>query len=264
LSRLAVDVLEGLGVHPGAQDVPDLAANKCIGIPMVKNAPAHPSGSRCRYESAPILMTSMPVDLGFSDFNVFIAKSEGRDKAGRFFQYFARFLKSFIETQLKPEAGTSLKSLQDASADVMKTLGSARRTHRFCKEFPVIQSLPALFERENNVDKFLEMGQKFTLLMYLMCDHMAWLKQNKIRRAGKRAGAGTIRWGMFFFMISNAIGAIIQYRAKKMASVLKQLLLVQQCAHLSGTFETHDMLVGLSGVYTSYVDCKAQWPSRKK
>jgi len=209
-------------------------------------------------------VTSMPTDLGFDDFNKFLAKSEARDKVGRFFQYFCRFLKAFIETQLKPEAGTALKSLQDASGDVTKTLGGARRTHRFCKEFVTIQGLPALFEKENNADKFLEVGQKFTQLGYLGCDHMAWLKQNKIRRAGKRAGAGTIRWGMFFFMISNFLAAIIQYRAKKTANVIKQLCLVQQCAHLSGTFETHDMLVGLSGIYTSYVDAKAQWPEKKK
>lgn len=41
LPRLAVDVLENLGIHPGAQDIPDLAANDRIGAPMVENAPVH-------------------------------------------------------------------------------------------------------------------------------------------------------------------------------------------------------------------------------
>ena len=204
----------------------------------------------------------MATDLGFTKINAFLAKSEGRDKAGRFFQYFARFLRSFLETQIKPQAGTPLKFLQDASADVTKTLGGARRTHRFGKEFVTIQSLPTTFAKQMSVDKALEIGQKFTLLTYLMLDHMAWLKQNKIRRAGKRAGANTVRWGMFWFMISNFLKGIIDYRNKKMKNVFKQLCLVQQCAHISGTVETHDMLVGISGVYTSYVDCLAQWPTK--
>lgn len=41
LPRLAVDVLENIGIHPGAQDIPDLAANDRIGAPMVENAPVH-------------------------------------------------------------------------------------------------------------------------------------------------------------------------------------------------------------------------------
>jgi len=42
LPVLAVDVLEGLGIHSASQDVPDLAANDRVGMPMVENAPMHP------------------------------------------------------------------------------------------------------------------------------------------------------------------------------------------------------------------------------
>jgi hypothetical protein len=218
----------------------------------------------------------MPVGpLTIDNFNASCQKAEGRDKLARFFQYAARFI---LGLTANSKAGTRLKMLNDNARSLMVQLANARRTHRWCKEFPVIQSIPKALQIQNPVDMILELAQKTTLATFMIIDHIGMLKQMKILSGGKRAGTGTIQLGLSWFCFSNLIAAIIQ--GKKLAkqisnggekdttqsrrgyveTIAKHLFLVVQTAHLSRVYETNDKLVGFLGMITSIQDFLPQWP----
>jgi len=184
--------------------------------------------------------------------------------------------------QLK--AGTRIYWVNELASNIMKQLASARRAHRWCKEFPVIksihQSLPAVVPQPFNVptfvDRSLELMQKVTLSFFLVIDHIGWLKQVKLLSGGRRAGSGTIQFGLKFFCASNALGAALQLKRCRDAQVnndegkqrkclqtaMKHMFLVVQVAHLSRSYETHDALVGMLGMVTSGMDVLGQWPAQ--
>jgi hypothetical protein len=225
------------------------------------------------------------IELSIVNFNALCTKSEGRDKLARFFQYAARTILGLIAMK-RPNAGTRLFLLQEYAGNVMKQLAGARRTHRWCKEIPVIQniiqSVPVSISRPLAIpdltDRVLELMQKVTLSTFLIIDHVGWLKQVKLLRGGKRAGTGTIQLGLTFFCASNLLGMLYQLkklhdaRAEKGNSkqqkctenALKHAMLVVQTAHLSRTYETHDALVGFLGMITSGMDVLAQLPVKAK
>jgi hypothetical protein len=217
--------------------------------------------------------------LTITNFNAACTKAEGRDKLARFFQYAARFI---LGLTANSKAGTQLKTLNDNARSLMVQLASARRTHRWCKEFPVIQGIPNTLQIKNPVDMILELSQKTTLATFMIIDHLGWLKQMKILPGGKRAGTGTIQLGLSWFCLSNFIAAVIQ--GKKLAkqisdggdkdtsqarrgcveTIVKHLFLVVQTAHLSRVYETSDKLVGFLGMITSVQDFLPQWPQMAK
>jgi hypothetical protein len=232
--------------------------------------------------------------VSVATFNTLVGKSEGRDKLARFVQYMARAFIGFAGmTALKK--GTRLYELNEQAANIMKQLAGARRTHRWCKEFPVIKSIiqggiPAQISAPTNLSAFLEKSmdllQKCTLATFLVIDHVGWLKQVKVLSGGKRAGTGTIQLGLKFFCASNLLGALMQLKkagdaqaqakdakddgkaankecAKCTQNAFKHALLVLQTAHLSRLRESHDALVGVAGMVTSAMDVLAQWPERK-
>lgn len=217
--------------------------------------------------------------LTITNFNAACTKAEGRDKLARFFQYAARFV---LGMTANAKTGTNLKTLNDNARSLMVQLAGARRTHRWCKEFPVIQGIPKTLQIPNPVDMILELAQKTTLATFMIIDHIGWLKQMKILSGGKRAGTGTIQLGLSWFCLSNAIAAVIQ--GKKLATqisnggekdtsqarqtiletIVKHLFLVVQTAHLSRVYETNDKLVGGLGMITSLQDFLPQWPQAPK
>jgi len=229
-------------------------------------------------------------DVTVSDFNALCTKSEGRDKLARFCQYAARFIVGV--TAMAPfRHGTRLKNTNELATNVMKQLGAARRTHRWCKEFPVIKtiiqsfprsiprSLPTAVELSVLVDKGFKLLQKMTKAMYLMIDHVGWLKQVKILSGGKRSAAGTIQMGCKFSCASNFIGMCYQmkkirdarqekepqpFKQRKFAEIaIKRAFLVVQTAHQSRLYESHTALVGLLGMITSLMDVAGHLPDKK-
>jgi len=216
------------------------------------------------------------LDMSLSDFNVLCTKAEGRDKIARWFQYLARAIVGFM-AYAQPKAGTALAGLETRARTVMVQLAGARRTFRWCKEFPVIQSLPKCLEIKNPVDRVLELFQKGFLTAFLITDHVGLLKQWKILSGGKRSGTGTIQLGLKLFCFSNAFAAVIQAkkiadlgpkdekaaeRRKCLETAVKHLLLVVQTAHLSLLYQTHDAIVGVAGVLTSSIDVIGQMPAK--
>lgn len=217
--------------------------------------------------------------LTISNFNAACQKAEGRDKLARFFQYAARFI---LGITANSKTGTNLKTLNENARSLMVQLAGARRTHRWCKEFPVIQGIPKTLQIKSPADLILELTQKCTLATFMIIDHIGWLKQMKILSGGKRAGTGTIQLGLSWFCASNAIAAVIQ--GKKLANqisdggekdtsqarrtiletIVKHLFLVVQTAHLSRVYETNDKLVGALGMITSVQDFLPQWPQAQK
>merc|ERR1711920_1029069 len=182
------------------------------------------------------------------------------------------------------KADTPLYLLHERAGNVMKQLGSARRVHRWCKEFPVIQaiiaSLPMEVPQQISVRdicwKTIELMQKVTLATFMIYDHIGWLKQVKILKGGKRAGTGTIQLGLKFFCASNFLGALVTLKKLKDApdgqesktkklkeTLMKNILIVLQTLHLSRTYELHDAAVGVMGMVTSAMDVKTQWPEQK-
>jgi hypothetical protein len=222
-------------------------------------------------------MSAGPLTL--DNYNAVCQKAEGRDKLARFFQYAARFV---LGMTANTKTGTTLKTLNDHARSIMVQLATARRTHRWCKEFPVIQGIPKTLKIQNPLDMILELAQKTTLATFMIIDHIGWLKQMKILSGGKRAGTGTIQLGLSWFCMSNAVAAIIQ--GKKLAkqisdggdkdtpqarrtcseTIAKHLFLVVQTAHLSRVYETNDKLVGFLGMITSLQDFMPQWPQVQK
>jgi hypothetical protein len=202
-----------------------------------------------------------------------LQKSEGRDKMGRTVQYATRCIAGTISI-LDPPKGAVLREIGDRSTDIMKSLSSARRVQRWGKELPAIQSLPKTLQIQNPVDMLMELGQKLTLITFMMCDHLGWLKGLGMFKGGKTSQQ-MIQRGLTFFCVSNALSALMN--AKKLSaeeadgkrSALKQnvfmhILLVFQTAHLSKTYETHDAFVGACGTITSLMGLKAQWPDAKR
>jgi hypothetical protein len=231
-------------------------------------------------------------ELSVATFNALMGKSEGRDKLARFFQYFARAFIGFAGmTSLKK--GTALHSLNEQATNIMKQLAGARRTHRWCKEFPVIKGIIQSLPRQISLpadwwafcERSLQMLQQCTLATFLVIDHVGWLKQVKVLSGGKRAGTGTIQLGLKFFCASNFVGALFQLKKLRDASAqakdesdgnarsaeqsrcaqnaFKHALLVLQTAHLSRLYESHDAIVGLAGMISSTMDVLGQWPEKK-
>merc|ERR1711879_93066 len=182
-----------------------------------------------------------------------------------------------------PQAGTRIYEAREISNNIMKQLAGARRTHRWCKEFPVIQNLSKIIAKgipnsmtfSSASDLFLDLMQKISLSIFLVIDHIGWLKQVKLLKGGKRSGTGTIQLGLKFFCASNFVGMLLQVKKfrdmkpqtedhaankrKCAETALKHALLVVQTAHLSRAFESHDVLVGVFGMVTSAMDVLPQW-----
>merc|ERR1712039_220082 len=142
-----------------------------------------------------------------------------------------------------------------------------------------IQSIPKSLTIADPIDRLLDFCQKVSLATFMLIDHFGHMKQWKILKGGKRAGAGTIQLGLKFFCLSNFIGAVVQAKKflalslsedskgkekkKCVETAVKHLLLVLQTAHLSRLRETHDALVGVAGMVTSSMDVMTQWPAKK-
>mmetsp|Transcript_104234 Transcript_104234/g.185198 ORF Transcript_104234/g.185198 Transcript_104234/m.185198 type:complete len:241 (+) Transcript_104234:57-779(+) len=217
-------------------------------------------------------------EMTLADFNVLCTKAEGRDKLARFFQYLARAIVGSLG-YMHPTAGTLLAKLEGHARTVMVQLAGARRTFRWCKEFPVIQSLPKCLEISDPIDRVFELLQKASLSIFLVTDHIGMLKQWKILTGGKRSGTGTIQLGLKFFCFSNFVAGLYQLkkvkdmgnkdekkeqRRKCYETAVKHALLVVQTAHLSLLYQTHDAIVGLAGVITSSIDVIGQLPAKPK
>jgi len=224
------------------------------------------------------VVSSAAMDLTIDGFNTLCTKAEGRDKVARFFQYGARAIVGF-SSMAAPKAGSTLNTVETHARTAMTQLAGARRTHRWCKEFPVIQSIPKCLTIVDPIDRVLDLFQKTSLATFMMIDHVGHMKQWKILRGGKRSGAGTIQLGLKFFCFSNFIGFLVQAKKllalslsednkskekkKCMETAFKHLLIVLQTAHLSRMRETHDALVGMAGMISSSMDVLTQWPAKK-
>mmetsp|Transcript_70285 Transcript_70285/g.197049 ORF Transcript_70285/g.197049 Transcript_70285/m.197049 type:complete len:243 (+) Transcript_70285:94-822(+) len=206
--------------------------------------------------------------------NVVCSKAEGRDKLARFFQYFCRGLLG-CTSLASPVAGSRLFKLEEHARTAMMQLTSARRTHRWFKEVPVIQSIPNSWAMTDPVDRFLDVLTKVLLATFFVIDHVGHLKQWKLLPGGKRAGTGTIQLGLKCFCVSNMFGLL--YQTKKFLTLAhkeekskdeitclklatKHVLLIIQTAHMSMLFKTHDTLVGVAGMITSAMDVQGQLP----
>jgi len=215
-------------------------------------------------------------DVSLADFNTLLTKAEGRDKLARMFQYLSRTIVGSA-AYLQPTAGTTLARLEGHARTVMVQLASARRTHRWCKEFPVIQGLPQCFKIADPVDRLFDLLQKASLAAFLMIDHIGMLKQWKILSGGKRAGTGTIQLGLKIFTFCNVVGVMYQLKkirdigleeekrdqlAKCWEAAVKHALIVVQTAHLSLLYPTHDLIVGVCGMFSSSIDVCAQLPAK--
>mmetsp|Transcript_31938 Transcript_31938/g.63347 ORF Transcript_31938/g.63347 Transcript_31938/m.63347 type:complete len:246 (+) Transcript_31938:85-822(+) len=217
-------------------------------------------------------------EISIDNITVLCSKSEGRDKLARFFQYGARALVGFANLA-GIKQGTMLSRWEGHCRTAMTNLAGARRTHRWCKELPVILSIPQSLSIGDPFDCFLDVFTKVTLSTFFIIDHIGHLKQWKILPGGKRNGAGTVQLGLKFFCLSNIAGAICQTKKYlKLSSSsedkskdksacfqvwLKHVLLIVQTAHLSLLYTTHDSLVGILGMITSAMDVKGQWPPAK-
>jgi hypothetical protein len=212
-----------------------------------------------------------------SDLNVICSKAEGRDKLARLFQYGARAIVGAIALRT-PKVGTLLFDYEAKARTVMSQLAIVRRTHRWCKEIPVIQTIPKCLKLKDPIDRVFEVLQKSTLVTFMLIDHIGLLKQWKILPGGKRAGTGTVQLGLKYFCYSNIIGLLYQFKKLYCTSrkeekagerktiyenAVKHFMLAIQMAHLSRVYETHDLMVGLMGVVTSCMDLKLQLPERK-
>eukprot|EP00440_Ansanella_granifera_P056598 gb/GFBE01061346.1/.p1 GENE.gb/GFBE01061346.1/~~gb/GFBE01061346.1/.p1 ORF type:complete len:243 (+),score=55.28 gb/GFBE01061346.1/:1-729(+) len=216
------------------------------------------------------------LDVNLADFNTLCTKAEGRDKLARFCQYLARAIVGSV-AYLHPTAGSLLAKLEGHARTVMVQLASARRTHRWCKEFPVIQSIPKCLDIKDPIDRLLELLQKVSLATFMITDHIGLLKQWKILSGGKRSGTGTIQLGLKFFCFSNAVAVLyqlkkikdigqqeekVEQRRKCYETAVKHALLVLQTAHLSLLYQTHDAIVGVAGIITSSMDIIGQLPAK--
>merc|ERR1719463_999908 len=109
------------------------------------------------------------MELTIDAFNVVCTKAEGRDKLARFFQYFSRAIVGFVG-MAAPTAGSQLATVETHARTAMSQLASARRTHRWCKEIPVIMSLPKCLTIADPLDRTLELLQKVSLATFMMID----------------------------------------------------------------------------------------------
>lgn len=211
-----------------------------------------------------------------SDVNAICAQSEGRDKVACMFQYAARALVGFISF-FHPKVGSPLFNVDQRARTMMFQLASARRTHRWCKELPVLQSLPQALAVQDRVDRGLELAQKSFLAAFMITDHIGMLQQWQMLPGGKQKGMGTIKLGFRFFLLSNLAGLMLQLRKlsrmkregstseqRKLSSesALKHGLRVFQMAHVSQLYPTHDAVVGLAGITSSWLDVVALLPKK--
>lgn len=217
-------------------------------------------------------------DMSMEAFNLVCTKAEGRDKLARFFQFGARAIAGFIGMAAR-SSESPLTMLDTHCRTAMVQLAMARRTHRWCKEIPVIQSIPKCLCIACPVERTLQLLQKASLAAFMVIDHVGLLKQWKLLPGGKRSGMGTIQLGLKSFCFSSCVAALSQAkrllelsragegeeeRQRCREALLKHLLLVLQVAHLSLLWPTHDALVGVAGMATSLLDLKPHWPERRR
>merc|ERR1712113_1085335 len=177
-----------------------------------------------------------------------------------------------------PAKGSAFRDIADKAPEVMKNLAMARRTHRWCKEFPVIQSIPKSLDIPGSLDRILDLVQKVFLASFMIIDHIGWLKQCKVIKDGKRTAAETIQLGLKCLFVSNATAAIVglkklnntadddknaDKRKDLKKGILRSVLCVIQNIHTSKMAEFHDLPVGLCGVASSYIDTMKVWPELK-
>ena len=206
------------------------------------------------------------------NFNSSLAKSEFKDKLGRVFQYACRGISGFLN-----ETGTGSKDTLETLKLTQSSFADARRLNRFFKELAVGPSIS--FDDPDEVNRYLTVGSKVSLVLFFIIDHMAMLQKWKF--VNGQAG-DTIKLAMKFFTLAQIANLAIQIKklkeemdnegtpkfskARKDAAtmgVIKTALLVLQGLHVSGTIETRDSIVGAAGVFTSFLDLQAMWPAIK-
>lgn len=211
-------------------------------------------------------------EFSFSNATVFFNKSEGRDKLARTVQYGSRMMVGL--TTLAGLEDPTIKLVNEKSGLMLSQLGLARRTHRWFKEIPVIQSIPASLKLKDPLEKAMDFLQKVTLASFLIIDHYGWIKQIGLIKRGKPTD--TIWFGLKFFAVSNMVATVyniyklqkvdaskIEERAKLRTLIFKHAALSIQISHVSKLRESHDALAGFLGVITSFMDAKEQWPKAK-
>jgi len=207
-----------------------------------------------------------------ANFNLLCLKADARDRLGMICQYSARIIIGLLG-HAAPVSGTRLARVEELCRLIWANLSSARRTQRWCKELPVLQSIPQTLALEDPVDRALELIQKVSLAAFYIIDHIGGLKQWKVLPGGKRAGMGTIIVGLKVLLVYCAAAVAAQAkklcskcatredRAKCAEATLKAVLLGIVCAHLSSVREMHDVVCGIAGVGYGSLELKGHWTS---
>ena len=136
--------------------------------------------------------------------------------------------------------------------------------------------MPKDFNEPDPVNLGLTVCSKASLIAFFLTDHYLWLQKAKIVKSGEPSS--TLKTAMKFFLITHTLNFTLQMKKLKelldaagtpkyseekknllIQQCVKSLLMVVQAAHISGVFETNNMLVGLAGVVSSGMDCKQMW-----
>lgn len=216
-----------------------------------------------------------PAELCLSTFSAVLQTYEGRDKFARLFAMGSRVVMGLT-------AGTSGSRMDKMNANARNmnvTISGARRTFRWGRELPVLLSIPKALEVSDPLERFLDLLQKATALVFFFLDRLGWLKQ--IRR-GMQRGARTIQLGLKWLTVSSLIAVLLGVRKLQLLwavadgadqhrvgeqrqclhGIVRNGFLALQVAHLSRWWETSDVLVGLLGVATSAMDIVLVWPQK--
>jgi len=222
------------------------------------------------------------MDKRLDHLQVFLAKADGRDKAGRITQYLCRFLVGtcalLLQRNLSHEREDTVMHFQIKCRSVQTALSDARRTHRWLKQIGMVRGLAAMAKATLHIPlwEWLNVVSKGFLSLFLTIDHIAWLREVKIVEGDSKA---VVRFNLRFLLIANALQTLYQmliYRKglkeedeEKRAATLKRtkleffrhMFLCVQNAHNSGLYETHDAISGALGVATSTYDATKLWPT---
>jgi Peroxisomal biogenesis factor 11 (PEX11) len=160
--------------------------------------------------------------------------------------------------------------------EIQNGVSHARRVARLLKEFSVF-NLSKDFNyqsAENKVNFMLSVFSKSSLVIFYVLDHLALLQKWGI--FGEKSNeTKSVQMAMRFYTLAHFTNLILLLQKlkeqmdlegtprydpelKRQISMrcVKSALLVFQGLHISGLVTTRNSLVGLAGVYTSYLDIK--------
>lgn len=218
------------------------------------------------------------MSLVVSDITALCAQSCGRATLNNFFDSLCSLIAQLVKLSGAAE-GSRLGNVGAGAENVAEKLDMANRTYSWLEEVFVLQAIPDTISKGNAVDKVLGVASTCAVSLSILLDHISLLKQLKILKGGKRAGAGTrILAGkvLLFSLIVDIVHHVVKHHRLRKRSAHKDettesiVGLVKKClfstlvAHWANMHQMHDLFSSVLNFMLNCHTLKMEWDETTK